>query len=86
MNEVKSKLRQIILAKFLPGESEEALTDDLMLMESGILNSMAIIYLVSYIENEFEFDMEAKDIVGENFSTINSIANLIERRSAEEQR
>lgn len=84
MNEIKSKLRQIILTKFLPGESEETLTDDLVLVESGILDSMAIIYLVSYIENEFEFDMEVKDIVGENFNTIDSITNLIERRSAEE--
>lgn len=82
MNEIKAKLSKAILTKFLIGESEEMLTDDFNLIESGVLNSMAVISLVSFIENEFQFDMEVKDLVMENFHSINRMAALVEERLA----
>jgi acyl carrier protein len=53
MDEIKSKLRTYILSHFLPGESAGNLKDDTPLRTSGIIDSLGIIQLVSFVEDSF---------------------------------
>ena len=59
MNDMKETIRQFILKTYLPGESPANLRDDTPLRSSGILDSLATLGLVSYVEKEFGIELEA---------------------------
>jgi acyl carrier protein len=79
---MKEKLRQFILAEFLPGESPANLRDDTPLRTSGLLDSMATLRLVSFVEQEFGIEVEAHEAGIENFDRIEDIAAFVERKRA----
>ena len=51
MNQAKEIIRNYILTEYLPGESPANLKDDTPLRTSGILDSMATLALVSFLED-----------------------------------
>lgn len=55
------------------------LENDTELLQSEILDSLGIAQLVAGIETEFDIELDGDDILPENFSTINSISNLVSK-------
>ena len=47
------------------------------LLSSGLLDSLAIVKLLSYLEDEFDVEIDDADFDPENFETIRSIAALM---------
>jgi acyl carrier protein len=80
MDDIKEKLRQFILSKYLPGESAANLADDTPLQTSGVLDSLATLGLVTFVEQEFGIEMEAHETGIDNFNRIEDIAALVERK------
>lgn len=79
---MKEKIRQFILTEFLLGESPANLRDDTPLRTSGILDSVATLRLVSFIEEQFGIEVEAHEAGVENFDRIEDIAAFVERKRA----
>lgn len=52
------------------------------LLSTGLLDSLAIVKLLSYLEDEFDVEIDDADFDPENFETIGSIAKLIATASA----
>ena len=50
MQDIRQTVRHFILDNFLPGEDPSNLTDDTELKESGILDSLSTLKLVSFLE------------------------------------
>jgi acyl carrier protein len=82
MNEVASRIRQFILSNYLPGESPENLRDDIPLRTSGVLDSIATLGLISFIEQEFGIEIEAHETDVDNFDRIEDIVAFVERKRA----
>jgi acyl carrier protein len=80
MSDVKDAIRQFILTKYLPGESAANLRDDTPLRTSGILDSLATIGVVNFIEREFGIEIEAHETDIDTFDRIEDIAALVERK------
>ncbi|BDA68751.1 putative D-alanyl carrier protein [Calothrix sp. PCC 7716] len=78
MNEIKARIKTF-LSKFF-GNHDLQLDEDIFSL--GFVNSMFAMQLVLFIEQEFQIAIENEDLEFENFRTINSIANLIERKTA----
>ena len=49
---------------------------------AGVLDSLAVLGVVGFIEPEFSVELSASDLTDENFETISSIARLVEKLSA----
>jgi acyl carrier protein len=77
MSEIKETVRQFILANFLQGEDPSNLTDDTELKESGILDSLSTLKLVSYLEDTFKVEFEANDLDAGNLASLASIEKLV---------
>ena len=75
-----SALKTFLLNEFLPGEDPAALTDTTPLMSSGILDSLAMLKLISFLENEFGVKIEAHEADEENFETINDMVRLVDSK------
>jgi acyl carrier protein len=74
---MKDRIRKHILAEFLPGEPEENLTADVGLVSEGIIDSMASLKLVSYLEEEFGVIIPAHQIDAEHLDTVDLIAATV---------
>lgn len=80
MDSVKETIRHFILTTYLPGESPANLRDDTPLRKSGILDSLATLGLVNFVEKEFGIELDAYQTAVDNFDRIEDIAALVERK------
>jgi len=82
MDKVKEEVRQYILSEFLPGEKNANLGDSTPLRTSGILDSIAMLRLISFLEGRYDIEVEAYEASVENFDSIDSIVSLIQSKRA----
>lgn len=54
------------------------------LIEDHVLDSLSMILLVSELEDEFDIEISAREIVPENFQSVEAIARLMERLQNED--
>ena len=83
MNDIAEDVRRFILERYLPGESASNLKDETPLRTSGILDSMATLALVDFVEKRYGIELEAHETGIEHFDTIADVAALVERKRAE---
>lgn len=50
------------------------------LFEKGVLDSMGIVGLITYIEEKLQVTIEPEDITEENFATLETIAALVKNK------
>ena len=77
MNET---LLKYIQEQLLNNELDEALdaTDDLL--GDGILDSLGMMKLILFIENEFDTKIPPQDMVIENFMTVSHISEYLSKK------
>lgn len=75
MSEIESKINEILMEQddSINYEEEKHLIDD------RILDSFAIISLISDLEEEFDVRINAVEIMPENFNSIKAMAAMIRR-------
>lgn len=74
---IKSTVKRFILEEFLPGERPQALTDETPLVAEGVLDSLATLRLVSFLEKEFRISLAPHEVDAEYLNTLPSIASLV---------
>jgi acyl carrier protein len=74
---IKATVKQFILKEFLPGEDPEALTDDTELVTTGILDSIAVLKMVTFLESTFGITLEAHETGVENLNTLADVVRLV---------
>ncbi|HNB51086.1 MAG TPA: acyl carrier protein [Anaerolineales bacterium] len=77
LDSIVAAVKEYILTEFLPGENPDELTDATPLMSGGILDSLATLRLVSFIEERFNVQVEPHEMGAEYFDSLTEIAKLI---------
>jgi len=75
--EVKDVVKTYILEEFLPGENPAELTDSTPLITGGILDSLATIKLVAFLEERFRIQIQAHETMVDYLDTIADITQLV---------
>ena len=70
-------VKEFILREFLPGEDPGALLDDTQLMTTGILDSLATLKLITFLEERFGIRVEAHEADSENLNTLGDITRFV---------
>ncbi|HKW15293.1 MAG TPA: acyl carrier protein [Candidatus Krumholzibacteria bacterium] len=78
---IHDTVKSFILEQFLPGEDPNELTDDTPLMTTGILDSLATLKLVTFLEEKFNIAVEAHEADAENLNTLELITDLVARKN-----
>ena len=75
--DIQKTVKDYILKEFLPGEDPGELTETTPLISGGILDSIATLKLVAFIEERYAITLEAHEADVEHLDTITAIADLI---------
>lgn len=77
MTDEVERIRRFLQEEVLvEADAPPPLEDHTPLLE-GLLDSMGLLRLVSYLEEEFEVEIDDTDIVADNFRTVQDVARLV---------
>jgi acyl carrier protein len=77
MEEIQKAVKDYILTEFLPGEDPEELTSSTPLVTGGILDSIAAVKLVVFLEERYRIEVQPHEVVVEHLNTIEDIASFV---------
>ena len=80
MEEIKEVVKEFLLREFLPGENSEELTDSTPLITGGILDSIATLKLVEFLENKYGFEFQPHEVDAEHLNTVSHIAKFVQSK------
>jgi acyl carrier protein len=80
MTESHEKLRAFLIEEAHWDGSREELTDELPLIENGVLDSMALLRLVAWLQSTYGIEIGDAEVVPGNFDSIALIAAFIEAK------
>ena len=76
---IKDQVRAFILASFYVSDPAE-LTDDLSLIDSGIVDSTGMLDVILFLETEYDISVRDNETVPENLETLGRIADYVARK------
>lgn len=72
-------VREFILQQF-PRARKQQIKDSDQLLESGMLDSLGVLQVVTFIEQRYGFTVSDDDLVPENFQTIDRMNAFIQSK------
>ena len=80
--DIKTKVREYIVENFLFGDADPLADDGMSLLDGGIIDSVGVMELVAFLEQDFELSIEDEELVPENLDSVNNLCNFISRKQA----
>ncbi len=71
-----NSFREFVVERF-PLAKRKDLTDELSLLDSGIVDSLGVLDLVGFIEEQFGIECQDDDLVPENFDSIGALTRFV---------
>ncbi len=78
-SETRQALQAFMLEQF-PAARGQSFRDDTSLLEQGIVDSMGVLEIVTFLEQRFGLQLNDEDLVSESFDSIDAIAGLVEQK------
>jgi acyl carrier protein len=76
-SEIIRRVRDFVQENFLYMHTSFQLGDDDRLLEKGVMDSMSIVEMISFIESEFGVQALEDEISEENFGSLSGIARFV---------
>jgi len=74
-------IREFITNEILHGSLTSPLGDEDQLVESGIIDSLGVMTLLSFLDEKFSIQVLGDDLIPENFESVSAIAALVNRHT-----
>lgn len=84
-NDNPLELIRAFIVKKAPAPKRKTLNDDSLLLGSGIIDSLAMLDVIAFLEKSFAIAVTDEELTPENFGSIRSLASFVEskRRAVE---
>ena len=79
MSEISDRIRDFISSELMFEDGSAILSDDTPLL-SGVIDSLGLMQLISFIEEEFDVAIDDAEVTASNFRTVGDIQRLIEQK------
>ncbi len=81
MNQLKTRLKKMIVERLFLAVAPADIADDAPLMETYDIDSVALFELVVGLEDEFGISLEDADFQVSAFQTVNSMADFVSKKA-----
>ncbi len=78
--EITEIVKNFLLDNYLFGYDENDFNEDSSFLEYGVLDSMGIMELLTFIEDRFSIEILDSEVIPENMDSINSVSRMIIRK------
>jgi acyl carrier protein len=78
--EIRAAVRQYVAENYLRGEQARDLRDDTPLISTGVIDSIGVIGLVSFLESRFGIEFMPRDIDLHHLETVRQIEDVIKKK------
>lgn len=78
---VRDQIRQFILEELASAKGISEFSDNESLMANGVIDSLGIFRLVTFLEENFGVRVGDEEITAENLSSVDTIEQLVIRKS-----
>ena len=75
---LKEEIKNYIIEASL--EDANKIEDDTMIFDSGLLDSMGLLFLIEFLKEKFDVEVEDDELNPKNFESVNSIADFVESK------
>jgi acyl carrier protein len=83
MDETTAKIKQFIVDEFMPDVPVEDLDDDFDLLTGGVVDSLGLLKVVAWLEDEFDIGVDDSELGPDSFRTVAAIKAFVDQsRSA----
>jgi acyl carrier protein len=77
---IKAELKKFVIDNYLLGSKKAQLSDDDSFLGKGIIDSIGVIELTSFIQKRFNIKIEVPEIIPANLDTLNNLESFISRK------
>jgi len=81
--DTEQRIRDFILQELAFDQPDLELEGDTPLIKTGIVDSLGIVRLIGYLDEEFGVKVAADEMVLSNFETVGAIRRLVDKHSPE---
>ena len=78
---ILDRIERVLLTEIAVGHGKKTLTPDEDLLEQGIIDSLGLMKLIAFMEEEFNINIMDEEIVPENFQSLNCMVTLVEKQT-----
>jgi acyl carrier protein len=83
MDETTAKIKEFIVEEFMPDVPVEDLEDDFDLLTGGVVDSLGLLKVVAWLEDEFDIGVDDSELGPDSFRTVAAIKAYVDQaRSA----
>jgi acyl carrier protein len=82
MDETTMKIKQFIVEEFMPDVPAEELDDDFDLLTGGVVDSLGLLKVVAWLEDEFDVTVDESELGPESFRTVAAIKQYVDQAHA----
>jgi acyl carrier protein len=79
--EIEAIITRFINDELLHGDGQVSLEPDASLISTGVLDSLALLRLLLFLEQQFGIKVNDGDVTPSNFETVNRIKTLVEAKT-----
>jgi len=80
MSDVEQKIKTYIASNILFSDNGYPYPDDASFLDKGVVDSMNVLELVSFVEKQFGIVVEDQDLVPDNFDSVGRLADYVRRK------
>jgi acyl carrier protein len=77
---ILEQLERILVTEIAVNLGKKTLSPDEDLLENGVIDSLGIMKLVVFMEENIGIKVDDEDIVPENFQTLNNMVKFVEQK------
>ncbi len=77
--EIQNEIRDYIIENILFGDGEKLETDT-SFQESGILDSLGLLEIITFVEEKFSIEIADSEVVPENLGTLRKISSFVKKK------
>jgi len=77
MQQLEQEIRHFVVDNFFFGEEKREFSNEASFFDTGVLDSMGVLTLVSFVQEKYAIRVDDKDLVPDNFDSVHRVARFV---------
>lgn len=77
---IEQDIREFVIDSFIFGSGHDDLSNDDSFLEKGLVDSLGILSLVTFVQDKYSISVENEELVTDNWDSVSRIATFVQRK------